>query len=410
MDRGKTVMNKSVVKPSDKTVVVQSYLEHEITLITSTIDAKITMHNLMKDRGILNERLINLQSTVNKTEQLEEEIKQLEEDLEMRNVQIGDLRAKVIQTDLESKIKQIPENFTSIPELRIAMAYILRAIVSGREDFTNVKMKAEDLRHNYEQSEERIEILSEQVEKMEQEHEFEKNKMERDFETKLTYLCMKEAKNKEGNEELALSLPKSQQFAWMTSHFAQKCDEIEDLKSQITDLKEEVEAFRAPKTNKSKKRGQDTFTVDEIENDLSSDSDDDFNFNDSFHDPEWRKTPAEKRSKTRATTHALLKESVVNRVNATGILANISETSDTNNSKRSLNGQPKCSCKGSCATKLCGCKKNGNFCMDTCKCSDACMNLPDESKESDGAGGSGEAVEKENEDESEVGDSPKRAK
>ncbi|XP_063976919.1 uncharacterized protein LOC135162415 [Diachasmimorpha longicaudata] len=33
-----------------------------------------------------------------------------------------------------------------------------------------------------------------------------------------------------------------------------------------------------------------------------------------------------------------------------------------------------CSCKGNCATKICGCVKKDFYCLSTCKCSDSCRN------------------------------------
>jgi kinesin family member 4 len=201
--------------------------------------------------------------------------------------------------------------------------------------------------------------------------------------------------------------PRDKNICWMQKELAKKATKVEDLKARVSDLEDELRAARDAQESKKKKRRQEaTFTLNASSPDIfESESDEEFEFNDSFHDPEWRKTPAGKRMKSSSRTTTLLKESLVN-----GMLANISETSDASSTKRSINGQLKCSCKGSCATKLCGCKKGGNFCSDTCKCSEACVNLPDESKESEGAvGGASGAVEKENEDGNEV-ESPKRAK
>lgn len=75
-----------------KNEVIQTYLEQELSLMMSTVDAKIAMQQLMGDRGLLTERMMNLKSTVNKNASIENEIKQLEEDLEMRNTQIADIR------------------------------------------------------------------------------------------------------------------------------------------------------------------------------------------------------------------------------------------------------------------------------------------------------------------------------
>lgn len=413
MDRSKKVqaMRASSNKPAEKTDVIQTYIDHELMVLMSTIDAKIAMQSLMNDRGLLTERLMNLKSAVNKTEKLELEITQLEEDLEMRNTQIGDIRAKIMQTDLEAKMKQIPDNFTSPAELKIAMSYVLRALLDAREDFTTAKSKAEDLKVHYETAEERIEQLNDEMEKMKESHESAKSQMERDFETKLEFLC--NMKGNESEEEEATNCDKysKQNFVWMSKQLVKKATEVEDLKAKIFDLEDEVERVRKEKPGKKQKRRMETFNVADGDSSPEglSDSEDEFDFNDSFHDPEWRKTPAGKRIKSRHTTTTLLKESVTNRMDGTGMLANISETSDASTSKRTSNGQVKCSCKGSCATKLCGCKKNGNFCSDTCKCSQACVNLPDESKESDGAAGGG-AVEKENEEVEEIEESPKRAK
>jgi chromosome segregation ATPase len=190
MDRSKRVQAmRASNKPTEKTDVIQTYIDHELMVLMSTIDAKLTMQSLMNDRGLLTERLMNLKSAVNKTEDLEEEIRQLEEDLEMRNTQIGDIRAKIMQTDLEAKMKHIPENFSSITELKTAMSYVLRALLETREDFTSTKTKAEDLKITYETAEERIDQLNEELQKLQNGHEREKAQVERDFETKLMFLC-----------------------------------------------------------------------------------------------------------------------------------------------------------------------------------------------------------------------------
>jgi hypothetical protein len=47
-----------------------------------------------------------------KSDAIEAEISRLEEDLEMRNAQISDIQQKVIQTDIESKLKSLPDNFS----------------------------------------------------------------------------------------------------------------------------------------------------------------------------------------------------------------------------------------------------------------------------------------------------------
>lgn len=406
MDRNKKAQAMRIsTKATEKTDVIQTYIDHELMVLMSTIDAKIAMQSLMNDRGLLNQRLLNLKSTVNKNDEIENEIKQLEEDLEMRNTQIADIRQKVMQTDLEAKMKSIPENFNSIPEQKIAMGYIIRALLDCREDFTTTKMKAEDLKSTYESSEDRIEQLNAELDNKMEEFEHQKAEIERDFETKLSFWCQNvKTKSSEQSGE-TVKVEENLSHPIYVSMCNQLCDtrtKNTELEQKVAVLQSELDRMRNGKKRKSIKRPQnETFDMNEESDSSVVESDsDEFDFNDSFHDPDWQKTPAQKRgTRASARTTTLLKESLVNRMDGTGLLANISETSDTSSRKRSSNGQMKCNCKGSCATKQCGCKKVGNYCAENCRCSTACLNKPDESKESDeAAGGDTFAIEKENGD------------
>ena len=412
MDRNKKVQEmrnsnkKSIEKPQE---VIQNYIDHEVMVLITTIDAKIAMQNLINDRGLLMERLISLKCTVNKTEQIENEMKQIEQELEMRKTQIGDIRAKILETDIDAKLKIIPDNFKTLPELRTAMGYILRGLLDAREEYSDLKTKTEDLRVTYETSEERIDQLTEEMQKMKEENEIAKSSMEREFETKLAFLNMHNKEDLEQpNWEDKSRKEMKHQLKWMTQQICYKTVEVQDLNTKVSKLEQEIDRLQNFKNaKKEKKHSGGTFTVvDDSDEDDRDDSDD---MNDSVNDPEWRKTPAGKRMKTRRTM-TLMKESFTNRMDGTGMLANISESSDGSSTKRSFNGQLRCKCKGSCATRLCKCKKSGNFCSDNCQCSDACINCPDDSKESDGGAAGSTAVEKENGEGSDGVESPKRAK
>ncbi|KAG5677802.1 hypothetical protein PVAND_007530 [Polypedilum vanderplanki] len=381
VDRSRNNRKSSVARATEKTDVVQTYIDHELTVIVSTVDANNAMQSLMNDRGLLIERLQNLKSTVNKSESMEGEIKQLEEDLDMRNAQITDMRGKLLETDIEAKLKSIPENFASLGELRIAMGYILRAFIESREDFIVNKTKCEDLKAIYDASEERVEQLTLEKEELIAAHDAEKNRMERDFEKKISYLCQTKNSNISKEEENNI-------FASLTEQLAAKIDECSAQKSRIEELEKQLNDKKS--LNKKKKEPlartpNGTFIIDD-DDDLSceeiSDDEDEFNFDDSFKDPDWIKTPKEKRLRNSRATTTLLKESLVNRLDGTNMLANISESSETSGTKRTSSGATKCTCKGSCATKMCGCKKINNFCSDNCKCSTACVNIPSVSKES----------------------------
>lgn len=399
MDRNKKVqaMRQSNNKTSvEKTDVIQTYIDHELMVLMSTIDAKIAMQSLMNDRGLLTERLMNLKAMVNKNDSIDDEIRQLEEDLEMRNTQIADIRQKIMQTDLEAKMKSIPENFVTVPELKTAMGYVIRALLESREDFTTTKTKAEDLKIAYEASEERIEQVIEEMSQEQEKNEKIKNELERDFETKLAFMAQI-VKNPEGAAKTRESISHPL-YQSMTKNILEYATKNKSLEDRVRELEAEVKQMRQKKDKSVAKRPSNkTYNIDRDSDspDLVDSDSEEFDFNDSFQDPEWRKTPASKRQ-TKSRTTALLKESVTSRMDATGLLANISEASDVSGTKRSSTGAIKCSCRGSCATNHCKCKKVSNFCTDTCKCSDACVNVASKSMEDDDvAGGSSDVKENE---------------
>jgi len=92
---------------------------------------------------------------------------------------------------------------------------------------------------------------------------------------------------------------------------------------------------------------------------IGSDSNDD----DHDLDPDWRKTPIFKRlQKLKRDRFTLRTE------NERGV-------------KRNSDGHVKCSCKGVCKNKLCGCRKIGSKCTKECKCDhSACKNQDQISK------------------------------
>lgn len=386
-DKGRKIQKERLEKTVEKRAdVVQTYIDHELTVLLTSIDVKKTMQSLMTDRGLLLERLQNLKSTVSKTPELELEIAQLEEDLEMRNAQITDMRGKLAETDIEAKIKNIPDNFASIPELRIAMSYILRAVADTREDFITNKVMAEELKTAFESSEERVELLTEEKMEMELLFKNDKARIEREFEQKLTMYCQKHSGNLDKKDE-------EQCFTDMTDQLTAKYEEITQLKEQIASLESKLAAKekaddQPPKKKALKQLANGTFLIDSSTDKSDvEDDEEEFNFDDSFNDPDWKKTPAMKAKRASRATTTLLKESLANRFESgNNMLIDISESSDSGSSsapKRTSSGQLKCSCKGSCATKQCGCKKGNYYCSDTCKCSHACVNVPNVSNNDD---------------------------
>uniref|UniRef100_A0A1B0DKZ8 Uncharacterized protein n=1 Tax=Phlebotomus papatasi TaxID=29031 RepID=A0A1B0DKZ8_PHLPP len=93
-----------------------TWLDHEIEVMISTIDAKVLLDHLMEDRGMATVRL-------NETKALlmlnPDEVIELEEDLEMRNAQIIHLQQKTMKFNMTSKAKTIPDGFGTLQDAKM---------------------------------------------------------------------------------------------------------------------------------------------------------------------------------------------------------------------------------------------------------------------------------------------------
>jgi kinesin family protein 4/21/27 len=321
----------------EKTDIIQTWIDHELSLLMSITDAQISLKHLMKDRGLLTERLGSLKATVSKSDAIEAEISRLEEDLEMRNAQISDIQQKVIQTDIENKLKSLPDNFSGLVEAKIAMRYVLMAFIQLRKDFSSMKVKSEDIKTCLETAEERCENLQEENLELNEKIKEHKNRLEKEFEDKLA-ICIQKFQNGPGTgdqESVALDRELGVKIVHMAEENSMLRDRVQELEKQLAEK-------NSRKRVKQEIRDEDEEGIDE---NLESDSDEEFDFNDSFNDPDWRKTPMAKRGRLRRTAN-LLKESIINSMDIAD------DSNESSGFKRNSRGQQKflCKCKGSCAT------------------------------------------------------------
>lgn len=70
-----------------------------------------------------------------------------------------------------------------------------------------------------------------------------------------------------------------------------------------------------------------------------------------------------------------MKKGVTSKKRQTGVEADGGEDStNTTKSSHNTSNQAHCSCGSTCSTKRCGCKKQGEFCGDQCRCPPGCVN------------------------------------
>lgn len=131
-----------------------TWLNEEIELISSIVDIKQSYERLNDERAELTTRLNKAKRQKDK-----ELIKQIEEEIEMHNAQITDLREKIRTNDLDEKIKAIQDSYQTLPESRSIVRHLLNNFVENRGSFNTYFAQARDMKHT-------IEALQEEKQQM----------------------------------------------------------------------------------------------------------------------------------------------------------------------------------------------------------------------------------------------------
>ncbi|XP_026667944.1 chromosome-associated kinesin KIF4 isoform X2 [Ceratina calcarata] len=310
-------------KVNNKSDKIHSWINQELQILVSTVDAEYSLDKLMQDRAMLVDMLNKIQ---NSSDADEDEINKCTEFLELRNSQISDLQQKIIESDQENRERTRWQNIQTLEEARAALKVLFKHTA---EDRRNQCIKE----NQYTELVDKYELLKAQFD------EYRAKEKEKRMSRQLNRtVCISE------NEDEIIKLKEELEY------FKQKCQSQE----QTIFLKPN----KKTKENKENVNPEVLREEIEIENFDKDDTIDDESIieDDPEKDPDWRGTPLYNRisrllSSTKNTTH------------------------DRMSVKRTSGGDVKCSCKTKCVTRVCSCRKNDAYCSGKCNCnSDQCQN------------------------------------
>lgn len=150
---------------------VIAFVERELEVIISLIDAERTLEQLMDDRGIISSRLLELQQQQpfpDPQSAVGLEIGNLQEEIEMRNAQISDLQQKVCANDIDILIKSIGDSVHNLPESRAVFKYLLKALTNMKREYSQL---CDELRSHIHNLEEKSNDAVKLIQQMKSEHE-----------------------------------------------------------------------------------------------------------------------------------------------------------------------------------------------------------------------------------------------
>ncbi|XP_011182052.1 chromosome-associated kinesin KIF4A isoform X2 [Zeugodacus cucurbitae] len=398
--RQKPQTAKDANAASNKIEQVISWVERELEVIVTFIDAEHSLEQLMEDRVIISTRIAELQKQSPEAGSgTAQELDTLREDLEMRNAQITDLQQKVCTIDLEARMRSLAEGIQSVPEARAVLRKVLKSISDMRREHA-VRMQEQKIALDEqialrEAAEQTSTVAAKRMRLMELEHEEAIAERENTYEEKIAVL-LRELHNA---PQLAVGTgdtltPEQEERLKIQEEQLNKMDtlreELEYYKNLVGELQQAVQAKGTRKKEVFKKViKQETIETDDNGDEydaISLSSEPDFDDSD---DPDWAKTPGYKRRTRhpRLTTSRNTSNTTENDTFTTA--TSHPERKQTISSKRKLGG---CKCRLDCKNKRCGCFSLGDKCSSKCHCSDACKNgkqsSDNDDKENDESGGS----------------------
>lgn len=283
--------NKSTNNSNGTNQNKAAWINGEVEIIMSIVDMKQSLDQLSDVRAELNKRLKDLKKTCPDDKQ---QINAVQEEIEMRNAQINDIASKISENDLDSKIKNVYETCTSLPESKAVIKCLLNDFIDLRSNFNNYFAQARDQKNINETLEDRMKQLEKELKEMNGIKRTELNHIEKEHEEK-TAMLLKVLTSNEKESELVPILEK--ELA------------IKDL--EIKKLKEMIEKNGKRKTESRKKLPTLEMSAEMFDDSLDLEVEDE----DDSDDPEWRKTPMYKREKRTLTVFLIIifyNESLIN--------------------------------------------------------------------------------------------------
>ncbi|XP_070074565.1 chromosome-associated kinesin KIF4 isoform X2 [Drosophila takahashii] len=358
-----------------------SWVDRELEIILSLIDAEHSLEQLMEDRAVINNHyhLLQQEKTNDPAEAKEQArlLANLEEELEMRNAQIADLQQKICPTDLDTRIRSLAEGVQSIGESRAVSKQLLKTLVQQRRQqaasLNEQRTALDEQRTQLLEAQQQGEAASRRLRSVETEHQEQMLALQRAYEEKVAVLI------RTANQRSAEIQPPAEQEK-------QRQQVLEEILSSREALQQELDALKARTKSKIKAVKAEPQNLDE--SCQLVEVNETIELSDLSDDPDWLpETSKAKKLQANSSRNATLAENVTTTGNAS--IQSLNSTAATEDGKRGKG----CKCRTKCNTKRCGCFVANHGCCDGCVCKSNCLNPANakeqapQNGEGDGGGG-----------------------
>ncbi|NXI47509.1 KIF4 protein, partial [Galbula dea] len=370
---------------------VKSWLANEVEVLVSTEEARRHLADLLEDRKILAQELLQLKEKKESGENpplklrrrtysladlqasemdlsLSKQIESLETEMGLRSAQIADLQQKLLDADSGDRTKQRWDNIATILEAKCALKYLLAELVSSKVQESKLESSLQQSKANCSDIQKMLREERNHIAEMEAEFQNQLLTQEQQHQEKVLYLLsqfqQKEAAEKRLEDSLSEQEKQLQERLRFQEEELQKmkeiCEKNQELTQENDNLKQKLLLLQIAS-------GQRLQQVQQVSSDSPDSSFD-------YIPPKpqaRRRTTAKPRAQTpKLSVEELFSESEESE--REGEDADWVPVKAGKGAKKSMMG---CSCRGRCGNRQCGCRRQKLGCTQGCSCdSGKCRN------------------------------------
>uniref|UniRef100_A0A2S2NYZ2 Chromosome-associated kinesin KIF4 n=1 Tax=Schizaphis graminum TaxID=13262 RepID=A0A2S2NYZ2_SCHGA len=339
---------------------IQKWVNEELDVLMSTVDAEKTLEQLEIDRETIYKMIQRCEEQL-ETTGLTDEFKfglkmdknEITEELQLRTAQIMELRQKIFDSNEELMKKNRFDHLTTIADTKTALKHVFHVAADNRRAMLELQNQIEELKASLLEKKDIIKSGEKKVLDIMNKHQKQVEHLQKEYEDNILVLLRqlneKERVSNGGNggefaERFRIYDDQLSKFEQLREELNQKDKLILDLQTVVNSG---VGSYRS-KSSKSKNMNSSPITPTNIEVDDTKENCVDI-------------TPLRRRLNKLKRESRMFEPS--------------EERANRLNLKRNAEGQPMCLCIKNCLKNICMCQKKNLSCSKYCKCSAAaCTN------------------------------------
>ncbi|NXW38068.1 KIF4 protein, partial [Phaetusa simplex] len=370
---------------------VKSWLANEVEVLVSTEEARWHLADLLEDRKILAQELLQLKEKKEAGENpplklrrrtysladlqasemdlsISKQIESLETEMGLRSAQIADLQQKLLDADNGDRVKQRWDSIATILEAKCALKYLLGELVSSKVQESKLESSLQQSKANCSDIQKMLIEERNHITEMEAEFQNQLLVQEQHHQEKVLYLLSQLQEKEAAEKKLEDSLGEQEKQLQERLKFQEEeLEKMREICEKNQELLRENDILKQKMLLLQVASGQKLRHIQQVPSESPESPFD--------YVPPKPKTRRQTTAKPRAPTPEMDVEELFSDSGESG-----GEMSDADwipvkavkGTKKSMMG---CSCKGRCGNRQCGCRKQRVGCTEDCSCDSAkCRN------------------------------------